>query len=54
MFAVEALQTRGFCPMCDTMSGWGWFGMLIMAAFWIAAMVGVVWVVVRLMNRDRR
>ena len=26
-------------------SGWGWFGMIIMAAFWIAVIVGIVFLI---------
>lgn len=48
--SVAMIQGQGFCPMCGTMAGWGWMGMILMVLFWAAVIALLVWLVYRLVG----
>lgn len=47
---ILAVQDTGTCPMCDMMMGMGWWGILLMALFWILVLGGVGWLIYRLVG----
>lgn len=48
MTVFSTIQASGACPMCDMMLGMGWWGMLLMALFWIVVLGLAGWLIYRL------